>query len=156
MSYDEALGKIKKICSRFHNVVKQLRQRYNDRETIEIEDEYDVQDVLHSLLKIEFDDIRTEEWAPSYAGGAARVDFLVKPHMILIEVKKTRKGLTSKKLGDQLIEDIARYKQIDGVQSLVCFIYDPEERIQNSSGLITDLESLDKEMDISVIITPNT
>ena len=38
-----------------------------------------------------FDDIRAEEWTPSYAGKCARVDFLLKNEKIVIEVKKTRK-----------------------------------------------------------------
>lgn len=69
---------IKTICDRFHLVAQKIRQRYNDRETLHIKDEYDVQDLLHSLLKIYFDDIRPEEWNPSYAGSSTRSDFLLK------------------------------------------------------------------------------
>ncbi|MEI6002257.1 hypothetical protein H3V53_35580 [Paraburkholderia bengalensis] len=35
-------------------------------------DEYDVQDLLHGVLHLEFDDIRPEEWCPSYAGTGTR------------------------------------------------------------------------------------
>jgi hypothetical protein len=65
------------IFSRFHRVAKQLRSRHADRSTLEIEDEYDVQDLLHVLLQLYFDDIRKEEWTPSYAGSASRQDFLL-------------------------------------------------------------------------------
>lgn len=41
-------------------------------------DEYDVQDIIHALLKIEFDDIRPEEWGTSYAGSNSRMDFYLK------------------------------------------------------------------------------
>lgn len=67
-----------KIIDRFHLVVKQLRNRYNSRETLDIVDEYDVQDLFHSLLYIFFNDVRAEEWTPSYAGKCARQDFLLK------------------------------------------------------------------------------
>jgi hypothetical protein len=70
------LAKLEKICRRFHHVVRQLRNRHESRSTLEIEDEYDVQDLFHALLKIDFEDIRPEEWSPSYAGKNSRTDFL--------------------------------------------------------------------------------
>jgi len=63
------------LAERFHGVVRQIRQRYVNRPTLDVADEYDVQDLFHALLTIYFDDIRKEEWAPSYAGGASRMDF---------------------------------------------------------------------------------
>lgn len=150
----EAVAITVRICERFHEVVKQLRSRRDGRGTLDIADEYDVQDLVHALLKIHFDDIRAEEWTPSYAGGSARVDFLIRPYMTLIEVKKARPGMTAKVVGNQLIEDIARYRQIQGVKALVCLVYDPEERIVNPKGLITDLEGLDKSVDLRVVICP--
>jgi hypothetical protein len=87
------LALVEKICLRFHNAARQLRNRHANRSTLQVEDEYDVQDLLHALLKIHFDDIRPEEWTPSYAGGSSRVDFLLKQEKIVIEVKKTRPSL---------------------------------------------------------------
>ncbi len=86
-----------------------MRCRYENREnreTLKIEDEYDVQDLLHALLLLYFDDVRTEEWTPSYAGKSSRMDFLLKNERVVIEVKKTRLGLADKELGDQLIIDV--------------------------------------------------
>ncbi len=59
---------------RFHKIAKQLRNRHDNRQTLPIKDEYDVQDLLHALLYLYFDDIRAEEWTPSYAGKSARVE----------------------------------------------------------------------------------
>lgn len=39
------LGLVELICSRFHLVARQLNSRYDDRSTLEIKDEYDVQDL---------------------------------------------------------------------------------------------------------------
>lgn len=146
---------VEKICNRFHSVVRQLQDRHENRSTLTIEDEYDIQDLLHALLKIEFDDIRPEEWTQSYAGKSSRVDFLLKNEKVVVEVKKTRLGLTEKTIGDQLIVDIERYKNHTDCKTLVCFIYDPEGRIGNPNGLISDLEV--KEIDslkVRVIIEP--
>lgn len=145
------LEKILKILHRFHFVAKQLRERHADRYTLEVEDEYDVQDLLHALLKIEFDDIRPEEWTPSYAGKASRMDFLLKNEKIVIETKKTRKGLGSKEASDQIIIDIARYKEHSDCNLLICFIYDPEGRITNPVGLKNDLEKQSSE-NLKIII----
>mgnify|MGYP007011827064 CR=1 FL=1 len=134
-----ALGKIKIIISRFHQVARQLRARYSDRPTIEIEDEYDVQDLFHGLLRLYFDDIRAEEYTPSYAGSASRVDFLLKKEKIVIEIKKTRKSLGAKELGEQLIIDSQRYQSHPNCGQLICFVYDPEGRVANPRGIENDL-----------------
>lgn len=142
------------ICSRFHLVARQLRERHNDRSTLDISDEYDVQDLLHALLKIHFDDIRTEEWTPSYAGGSSRMDFLLKKEKIVIEVKKTRDGLGPKELGDQLLVDRERYQKHLDCKVLFCFVYDPKGRISNPQGLEKDLTKETKEIIVRVLIVP--
>jgi hypothetical protein len=151
---ENPLVKIKNICNRFHLIATQIRARHEGRATIEIEDEYDVQDLLHAILKLEFDDIRPEEWTPSYAGKSSRMDFLLKKEEIIIEVKKTRKGLAGKEVGDQLLIDIQRYKQHPNCKYLICFVYDPEGRIPNPRGIENDLSKTDNSVEIITIITP--
>ncbi len=144
-----------KIFSRFHSLAKLLRKRHDSRQTLDISDEYDVQDFIKVLLSLFFDDVRTEEWTPSYAGKSSRMDFLLKDHRLLIETKMTRKNLTEKEIGDELIIDIARYEQYPDCDTLVCFIYDPEGRINNHKGLIADLQKRSKEkMKVVIFINP--
>src|SRR5207244_1568802 len=78
-----------RVFGRFHAVATGLRRRYDNRPTLDVADEYDVQDLLRSLIALFFDDIRQEEWTPSYAGKAARSDFFLKVNGIAVEVKKT-------------------------------------------------------------------
>src|SRR6266403_3266592 len=47
---------IELLCLRFHVVAKQLRQRRGNRSTLDVADEYDVQDLFHALLRVFFDD----------------------------------------------------------------------------------------------------
>jgi len=150
----DALFLIGLLCDRFHLIAKQLRQRHADRPTLDIEDEYDVQDLLHSLLKIYFDDIRPEEWNPSYAGSSTRSDFLLKDEQVIIEIKKTRAGLKAKQLGEQLIIDIAHYKKHPDCKSLYCFVYDPEGYVSNPKGIQNDLSRKDKDFKVIVNIIP--
>jgi REase_DpnII-MboI/Uncharacterized protein conserved in bacteria (DUF2321) len=146
---------LERIFSKFHSIVRQLRNRYAERETLDINDEYDVQDLLHGLLLIFFNDIRPEEVTPSYAGKSARIDFLLKNERIAVEVKMTRKGLGNKEIGDQLLVDAARYKEHSDCSTLVCFVYDPDGRITNPNGLISDLQKQSKEeLNVTVFINP--
>ena len=62
-------------CRRFPLFVDRLQNRQRSRNPVCVDDEYDVQDLLHAILKLHFDDVRPEEVTPSYAGSASRVDF---------------------------------------------------------------------------------
>ncbi len=150
----EPLSYIEKICLSFDRVAKQLNNRYDNRETLSIKDEYDVQDLLHALLTLYFDDIRPEEWTPSYAGSSSRMDFLLKQEKIVIEVKKTRKGLGAKEVGEQLFIDIQKYKHHPDCSMLFCFVYDPEAKIANPRGIENDLNKTYDKLLVKVLITP--
>lgn len=151
----DTLYTLRLLAQRFNKVARQLRKRHTSRETLKIEDEYDVQDLLRALLQIFFDDVRPEEWTPSYAGKSARMDFLIKDEKAAIEVKKTRKGLEEKEIGDQLIIDIERYRNTrPECELLFCFVYDPEERIGNPIGLETDLSKKYGDLEVVVAVEP--
>ena len=66
-----------------------------------MDDEYDVQDLMHAILRLHFDDVRPEEWTPSYAGKSSRIDFLLPGERTIIEVKMTRHGLGQKEVADE-------------------------------------------------------
>lgn len=116
---------IELIINRFHQICRQLRHRYSNRPTLDINDEYDVQDLFHALLKLYFDDVRPEEYTPSYAGAASRTDFLLKNEQIIIELKKSRRTLKAKEVGEQLIVDSQRYQAHPDCKRIICFVYDP-------------------------------
>ncbi|MDJ0678124.1 MAG: hypothetical protein QNJ36_22520 [Calothrix sp. MO_167.B42] len=150
-----ALDQVIQLCSRFHMVARQFRRRHQNRPTLDVTDEYDVQDLLHGLLRIFFDDVRDEEYTPSYASKATRMDFLLKREEIVIEVKMTRKGLSDKEVADQLILDIERYRSHPNCKTLVCFVYDPEGRIANPNGLQADLNGDKQGLEVMLLIAPN-
>jgi REase_DpnII-MboI len=153
-SMSSALEQVVEICNNFHKVVKQLRSRHAQRPTLDVNDEYDVQDLLHSLLHLHFADIRAEECTPSNAAQCTRIDFLLKNEGIVIEVKKTRKGLTAKEVSSELIEDIHRYQSHPDCKTLICFVYDPEERVVNPRGIEKDLNTNTENFHVHVLIRP--
>ena len=129
-----------RIFKHFRKFAVELAHRHDGRETLRIQDEYDVQDLLRALLSLYFDDVRPEEWTPSYAGGSARMDFLIPEIEAVIEVKKTRKDLADKKLREQLIIDIAYYQEHPKCKKLYCFVYDPDTILRNPAAIKNDLE----------------
>jgi hypothetical protein len=109
-----------------------------------------------ALLETRFEDVRREEWGPSYAGGATRVDFLLKNESVLCETKMTREGLTDRVLGEELIIDITHYKQRSDCKALVCFVYDPGHRLKNPQDLANDLSKQHDHLDVRVLIRPKS
>ncbi len=145
---------IVRLAERFHLVVRQLRERHDQRVTLDVNDEYDVQDLFHAILTLFFNDIRKEEWAPSYAGGASRMDFLLPELEAIVEIKKTRPSLSTKQLGEQLIVDIAKYRKHPMCRTLYCVVYDPEGRVSNPRGVESDLNNDQGEIAVRVMIVP--
>lgn len=151
----ETRSTVELICRNFHKYCLQMLRRHNGRNSIAVSDEYDVQDLMHSIFRLHFDDVRCEENTPSYAGSASRMDFLLAKENIVVEVKKTRNTLKDKQVGEQLLIDIGRYSSHPKVKQLICFIYDPEHFITNPSGIENDLSKESNGIEILVIVTPH-
>lgn len=147
---NDSLYFIEKICRKFPDFVQQLQYRYDKRPIIDVADEYDVQYLLHPILKLFFEDIRAEEWTPSYAGSSCKMDFLLKQEKIVIETKMTRDTLKDKEVGRELLIDIAHYKEHNDVETMICFIYDPDRLIKNIPSL-KDLEGT-KDLNVKVYV----
>ena len=114
--------------------------------------EYDVQDLLHALLRPWISDIRPEEFTPSYAGSSTRMDFLLPDHALVIETKIVRDHAHAKRIGDELIIDIEHYRRHQDCKRLWCVIYDPTQLITNAEGLKADLEGSRSSKDGQVVV----
>jgi hypothetical protein len=142
------------LAERFHLVARQMLERHADRPGFEIKDEYDVQDLVHALLHIFFEDIRPEEPTPSHAGAGAKMDFLLPELEAVVETKMTRPSLKRRVLGDELLADIARYQKHPGCRTLYCIVYDPGTFIRNPRGLEADLNGQHGDLAVRVMIVP--
>jgi hypothetical protein len=150
--HDEALQKLEFLLRRFHRIAHQLTLRHDNRQTLVIKDEYDVQDLLHAQLLGLFDDVRPEDPAPTHAGKASRLDFFLKREKIMVEVKMTRDDLRDAKVGEQLIIDIERYRARSDCQMLICFVYDPGHNLKNPKSLEDDLSRKHDHLTVKVIV----
>ena len=143
------------IFNNFSRFVHQLRRkRHNGRDCF-ISDEYDVQDLLHALLRLHFDDVRAEDWTPQNSGSNNRIDFLINDNQTAIEVKYAKDSHKDKQIGDELIIDIAKYSKHPNCKSLYCFVYDPDYCIGNPKGLENDLNNKSTdEFKVKVFVRP--
>lgn len=151
-----AAALVRTICNRFTIVANGLTKRHDNRATISITDEYDVQDLLGALLKLHFTDVRPEEWTPSYGGNASRMDFLLKPEQVVVEAKMTRKGLGQRELVTQLAEDILRYQSHQDCKTLICFVHDPTGKCTSPTALENDLTKNHNGLEVIVIVRPKS
>jgi hypothetical protein len=152
-SFSGALQQILQLAETFHGAALSLRNRQHQRPDFEIQNEYDVQDLFGAMLLTRVKEVRREEYGPSYAGASTRSDFYLKNDSIVLEMKMIREGLNDKKLGEELINDIAHYKQRN-CKAVVCFVYDPEHKLKNPAVIEADLSKPTDGMEVKVIIRP--
>jgi REase_DpnII-MboI len=117
-----------------------LTHRRKGAQSLSFSTEYDVQDLLHALLRPWVADIRPEEFTPSYAGSTTRMDFLLPKYGIVIELKFVRDKNHAKKIGDGLIIDVSHYQSHPGCRYLWCVVFDQDHLLPNAAGLKNDLE----------------
>ena len=115
-----------------------LTHRRKGAHSLTFDSEYDVQDLLHSLLRPWVADIRPEEFTPSYAGTSTRMDFLLPAYALVVELKFVRDRNHRRRIGDELIIDIEHYRRHPECRTLWCVIYDPNNFLQNGEGLKND------------------
>lgn len=132
-----------------------LTHRRKGAQPLSFSTEYDVQDLLHALLRPWVADIRPEEYVPSYAGSSTRMDFLLPQYKIVIELKFVRDS-NHAKIGDELIIDIDHYRAHPDCDCLWCVVYDPDHLLTNAEGLKNDLEgersSKDGKVRVKVLV----
>lgn len=121
-----------------------LTYRRKGAEQLRFANEYDVQDLLHALLRPWVQDVRPEEYTPSYAGKSTRMDFLLPAHELVIETKCVRDRQHAKGVGDELLLDIGHYAAHPTCKKLWCVVYDPEHLLTNPESL-KDLEGEHKK-----------
>jgi hypothetical protein len=129
-----------------------LTHRRKGAQALSFSTEYDVQDLLHALLRPWVFDIRPEEFTPSYAGSSTRMDFLLPKHKIVLELKFVRDRDHAKKIGAELIVDVDHYQKHPDCEHLWCVVFDQDHLLPNPEGLKTDLEGQRTRKDGSIYV----
>jgi hypothetical protein len=143
---------VERVARRLPDLLVVLRNRQRERPPFVIEDEYDLQDLLHGILRLHFDDVRAEDYAPERAGGRSRIDFVLKSERLVVEAKMTRVRLGAREVGNELIIDIERYRSHPDCAALLAIVYDPDQRIVNARTLEADLSGTRDGLVVRVVV----
>lgn len=154
----DPLQDIEQILESFTTCVGRLIDRGHGRQAFEVENEYDVQDLLYVMIKPLFPGLECEEHTLKYAGSEKRVDFVIKEIGVVIEAKYIRDKRQSKTIFEEMKIDIESYHAHVHCNTLIFFIYNPMLVIQDVKKKTQELSGTrnikGKEMQIRVIVNP--
>jgi hypothetical protein len=145
---DLLVSSLRRLAYSFRPLVMRRRGRTG----ISISDEYDLQDLVESLLKSLYNDVRAEERTPSYAGASSVMDFLVKDEAVAVEVKVTAPGRLPRHVKTELLVDISDYRQHPSVSTLIAVVYDLASTFGNPTGFERDLSGQHGNLEARVLV----
>lgn len=131
-------GLVGNICKRIHYTAKILAHRQRKgKNSYHIEDEYDVQDLLHAVLRAYLKYSVQEDPLQKVAGiRSSRADISIEELGILIEVKYVRGPDDQKQIFQDFSQDLVLYAAWQPLKLLLFVIY--------NSGDLRDPEALEK------------
>lgn len=146
---------VKQVCARFHQFVLAAKTGKNVLNNDSVANEAALQSLLEGILLLHFERVEREQHVEKFMNKSAFIDFYLPSQNIAIEVKVARNKQAFKKIGEELNDDIPRYLKLPDLKHLICFIYDPEESIQNPAR---EEESFSQthnksEIEVSLIIS---
>lgn len=148
----DAVDTVLELGSRLLLVQRSLSKHPHGKTPITFENEYDDQYLVRALLVQFFDDVRDEEYTPSYGGGNSRIDFLLPEFKLAVELKHTRSGLKDKDLGEQIIVDRERYGTHPDVTHLMILVFDHSGLLRSPRALEKDLQREHSSPDLTVTV----
>lgn len=140
--HHDALALVHSAVSSLPIAVKSLTERGEKRPSFELAAERDLQDMFYFVLRCVFEDAKREEWTPSAAGGAKRIDLAIPSERILIEVKVVRDVSHGKRVADELRVDIESYHTHPACGTLFAVVWDPERHISDPRAVERDLTAV--------------
>lgn len=151
-SHIDAVQAVLALSERFLLVQRSLGKHPHGGSPVQFKNEYDDQFLLRALLVQFFDDVRDEDYTPSYAGGNSRIDFVLPDFGLAIELKHTSSSLKDKEIGEQLVVDRDRYKLNKSATHLIAIVFDHDGHLRNPRGLERDLQRTHSEPDMTVTV----
>lgn len=131
-----AVEQVKKLLENFHLFCKSL---YRDSlhgkcskalkehlPCIEINNEYDLQQLMYPVIQATFPEARMEKVEDS-GHHTVRGDILIDSEDIVIELKCTRSSMNERSLSEEVASDMVHYKE----KYIFFYIYDKESIIKN-------------------------
>ena len=131
-----------------------LIERRRGRAGLQVDDEYDVQDLVEALLRFLYRDVRPEEPTPSSGGHSSRMDVHLREATTAVEVKVATSSHREGALKSEILVDVNDYREHPTVQHLVVAVYDLDGVMQNPDGFEHDMSRSDDELRVIVVVAP--
>ena len=127
---------LRDIFNNFPNAVQKIiKNRRKGHPEFEINDEYDVQDILYVIVKSFFPNMRDEDPIPKVGGKSTKIDLILREEKILIEVKMIKeKDSNETHFIEDLKVDFESYHKCVWLEKLFCFVYDPFKKTRDISN----------------------
>jgi hypothetical protein len=138
----DGFAELMQILNNFPTAARAMSNRKYGRPPFLLSNEYDVQDLLYTILRCTFDDVKREEWTPQNAGSAKRIDFVIRSIQTVIEVKYVRDDLHARKIADELKIDFECYHERPECVQFVGLVFDPQQRIVDPVQFSNELSGL--------------
>lgn len=122
------IGLIKDLCSRLPQAAKILVSRRKGKTVFNFDDEYDVQDLLHAILRCYIKETVQENPFPKLAAtNSSRADISIEKLGAIIEIKFARVRSDQARITRELSEDLVLYSSCNFLTDLVFVIYNSKE-----------------------------
>ncbi len=105
-------------------------------------DEPELQKFIYSMLRTLFVSVEYEDPTEKLCGKFNRLDFVLKDHKIIIEVKYIRDKKHGKSFSEELSVDYLRYQQSPYGKTIINYIYDPNKHIVNHALSLRQLNRI--------------
>lgn len=119
------------VLNTFSEAVSRLRYRRKGKNAVNIDDEYDVQDILYVMMKGPFSTLQYEDPTQKEGPVSAKADFVISDINTYIEAKYIGKKGEEKSVFDECLTDIQKYGSQPDCFKIVFFVYDPNKCIDN-------------------------
>lgn len=148
---------VREILNNFSNAIQKIiKNRRKDHPNFEIEDEYDVQDILYVIVKSVFPNLRDEDAIAKVGAKTTKIDLIIREERILVEVKMIKKKDSNEThFIEQLKVDFESYHECVWLRKLFCFVYDPYKKtrdISNFNDLNGDRKKGEHQYNVEVIV----
>ena len=124
------------------NNLKESIIEFEKRTEYKITSEIKLQNLIYSIIRSLFSSTEFEDPTEKLCGKSNRLDFVLKDHRIIIEVKYVRDKDHGKKISEELSIDYPRYKTSPYGNKIINYIYDPHNHIINPDLFQKQLKKL--------------
>jgi hypothetical protein len=132
---EPSVGLLLQLCERLPYAARVLAGRRKGKDPFEVSDEYDVQDLLHAIIRAYLKYAIDEEPLGKVGGArSSRADLALPDLKTLVEVKYVRRPDDQQRIVEELAQDLILYSAWAPLESFVYLVY--------NSGDLRDPEAL--------------